>query len=59
MADFAKYLPTLLANEGGYCHDPRDPGGETYRGIARTYNPSWPGWSAIDAVKARLRLPSP
>ncbi|GAB2964925.1 glycosyl hydrolase 108 family protein [Hymenobacter coalescens] len=59
MADFAHYFPTLLANEGGYCHDALDPGGETYRGVARTANPHWAGWPTIDAVKARLGLPHP
>jgi lysozyme family protein len=59
MADFARYFPTLLANEGGYCHDQKDPGGETYRGIARAYNSQWGGWPVLDAVKARLGLKSP
>jgi lysozyme family protein len=59
MADFTRYFPTLLANEGGYCHDLQDPGGETYRGIARAYNPQWSGWPLLDAVKARLSLKSP
>ncbi|RZK56482.1 MAG: hypothetical protein EOO59_09755, partial [Hymenobacter sp.] len=59
MADFTRYFPTLLANEGGYCHDLQDPGGETYRGIARASNPQWGGWPAIDAVKDHLSLKSP
>lgn len=59
MADFTRYFPVLLANEGGYCHDSQDPGGETYRGIARASNPQWSGWPAVDAVKARLGLKSP
>lgn len=59
MADFSKYFPVLLANEGGYCHDLQDPGGETYRGIARAYNPHWPGWPAVDAVKVDLGVASP
>lgn len=59
MADFTHYFPTLLANEGGYCHDLQDPGGETYRGIARATNPQWSGWPALDAAKARLGLHSP
>lgn len=59
MADFAGYFPTLLRNEGGYCHYPTDPGGETYRGIARVYHPTWPGWAVVDAVKAERGLPNP
>ncbi|MGI4864440.1 MAG: glycoside hydrolase family 108 protein [Janthinobacterium lividum] len=59
MADFTRYFPILLANEGGYCHDLQDPGGETYRGIARASNPQWGGWPAVDAVKTHLGLKSP
>jgi len=59
MADFAHYFPTLLANEGGYCHDPLDPGGETYRGIARVPNPHWNGWSVVDAIRTHLCPNSP
>lgn len=59
MADFTQYYPTLLAHEGGYCHDLQDPGGETYKGIARAFNPKWVGWPAVDAVKARAALTSP
>lgn len=29
-------------------HNPDDPGGMTYYGIARTRWPQWPGWSLID-----------
>ena len=37
--------------EGGYVDDPEDAGGETYKGIARNYNPSWPGWKIIDHMR--------
>lgn len=59
MADFTHYFPVLLANEGGYCHDPQDPGGETYRGIARVANPHWAGWPVVDAVKTRTGAATP
>ena len=59
MANFSAYFPKLMRNEGNYCHYPTDPGGETYRGIARTYNGTWPGWAAIDAAKKQLSLVSP
>jgi len=59
MADFTRYFPTLLAHEGGYCHDPKDPGGETYKGIARAFNPQWPGWLTIDGVKAQASVATP
>lgn len=51
MASFKNFLPTLLQEEGGYANNPADGGGETYRGIARNYNPSWSGWKTIDAQK--------
>jgi len=51
MADFNLYYPKLVKHEGGYANDPKDTGGETYRGIARRYNPTWNGWVDIDAKK--------
>jgi lysozyme family protein len=57
MADFAKYFPLLLANEGGYVFDPHDPGGETWAGVSRVFNPRWPGWPLIDAHKAQADWP--
>lgn len=59
MANFLAYFPKLMRNEGNYCHHPTDPGGETYRGIARVFNRTWPGWPVIDAVKKQLNLTSP
>jgi len=38
MANFDQAIPQVLANEGGYVNDPKDPGGETNFGISkRTY----------------------
>jgi lysozyme family protein len=51
MADFKEAFRKTAANEGGYVNDPDDAGGETYKGIARRYNPSWDGWEIIDQVK--------
>ncbi|RTQ50302.1 hypothetical protein EJV47_11805 [Hymenobacter gummosus] len=59
MADFNHYYPTLLANEGGYCHDPLDPGGETYRGIARASNPHWAGWPVVDGIRNHVTAAHP
>jgi hypothetical protein len=59
MADFARFYPRLLANEGGYCHTPGDAGQETWRGVARAFHPQWPGWPLVDAAKRRLGLRSP
>lgn len=51
MADFNPAFERTLANEGGYrlTNIPGDAGGQTYAGIARKRNPSWPGWRAVDA----------
>ena len=57
MADFSKALKIVLDHEGGYVNDPDDPGGETYRGVARNYNPSWSGWIMIDMLKTRRGFP--
>jgi lysozyme family protein len=54
VANFDKALAKVLAHEGGYVKDPVDRGGETYKGVARRFNPNWPGWTRIDRAK-RLR----
>ena len=39
MDDFQRVLPILLHLEGGYVHDPSDPGGETKYGISKRAYP--------------------
>lgn len=56
-ADFQQGFAVSANNEGGYVNDPRDAGGETYRGIARKFNPTWAGWPLIDAYKAANGAP--
>lgn len=51
MGIFEDALEHTLEMEGGYSHDPKDPGGETYRGISRRYHPDWPGWRLVDSEK--------
>lgn len=51
MADFKTAYKKIEAVEGGYCFDPDDAGGETYKGISRRANPNWDGWISIDAIK--------
>lgn len=44
--------------EGGYVHDPKDSGGETYNGISRVHNPNWDGWRIVDSMKNKPNFPS-
>jgi lysozyme family protein len=57
MAKFDLAFEKVLAHEGGYVNDPDDPGGETYKGIARKMNPGWLGWHIIDLLKKQKGFP--
>ena len=53
MTSFEEAYRVIIGQiEGGYANDPDDKGGETYAGIARKYNLSWPGWKIIDGKKS-------
>ena len=57
MADFNQAFQLVLANEGGYVNDPDDPGGETYKGVARKIFSKWDGWIKIDLLKRQSGFP--
>jgi len=57
MASFKEAYDLTMGHEGGYVHDPDDVGGETYKGVARRYHPSWYGWSMIDDAKSESDFP--
>jgi lysozyme family protein len=63
MASFQKaYDAVIVPHEGGYASAATaasigDSGGETYKGVARNYNPTWAGWAIIDAYKAQYGVP--
>lgn len=57
MAQFELALESTLKSEGGYVFDKDDPGGETYKGIARFRNPKWPGWVSVDILKNKRNFP--
>lgn len=57
MANFEEAYYKTMGHEGGYTHDPDDVGGETYKGIARAYNPDWSGWTVIDSQKGSSYFP--
>lgn len=52
MSQFNPAYELILANEGGYSNDPRDFGGETWKGIARIMHSNWEGWPLVDEIKA-------
>lgn len=51
MSYFNDAYKLTMGHEGRYTYDPNDAGGETYKGISRKYNPTWPGWEIIDWYK--------
>lgn len=57
MADFLKAFEETMKFEGGYGNDPHDPGGETYKGVARKMNSKWEGWTVIDLMKTKSAFP--
>jgi lysozyme family protein len=58
MVDFSLAFQLMIANEGGYVNDPDDPGGETYKGIARKMYSKWDGWTTVDMLKRQPGFPS-
>lgn len=58
MADFNKAFQLMIAHEGGYVNDPDDPGGETYKGVARKIYSKWDGWTKIDILKTQAGFPA-
>lgn len=58
MANFENSLNKTLIHEGGYAFDQDDPGGETYKGIARNSNNTWTGWQSIDTLKKQPNFPN-
>lgn len=57
MPDFDRSFNKTMGNEGGYSNNPKDSGGETYRGISRKHHPSWDGWKIIDGFKIASGYP--
>jgi lysozyme family protein len=58
MADFKPAFEKTIAHEGGYVNDPDDPGGETYKGVARKIHSKWLGWHIIDLLKRQSGFPA-
>lgn len=58
MANYEQALRWVLTHEGGYVNDTDDPGGETYKGVARKMNSKWEGWTLIDMLKKQSGFPA-
>ena len=58
MAEFTTAFQLVIAHEGGYSNDPDDPGGETYKGVARKIFSKWDGWLKIDTWKRQTGFPA-
>jgi lysozyme family protein len=58
MGNFESSFQKVLQNEGGYVNDPEDPGGETYKGVARKIWSAWDGWLIIDYNRKQSGFPA-
>jgi len=58
MANFIEAFRLIMDHEGGYVNDPDDPGGETYKGVARKMHSKWEGWTTIDLLKRQSGFPA-
>jgi len=58
MTPYEKAYTETMGIEGIYSNDPKDFGGETYKGIARKKNPDWHGWTFIDEAKKKPGFPA-
>lgn len=57
MANFKTAHSRVKVFEGGYANNPKDTGGETYKGVSRKANPRWAGWSIVDSYKSKSGFP--
>lgn len=51
MSDFKIAFDITNGHEGGYANVSGDNGGETYKGVARNFHPTWKGWEIVDRIK--------
>ena len=56
--NFKRAFDTVVNGfEGKYANDKDDPGGETYKGIARNINKDFEGWGIIDNLRGDKNFP--
>lgn len=56
MANFEISYTKTMKVEGEYANSSSDRGGETWKGIARKFHPTWKGWAIIDDGKSLLAV---
>jgi lysozyme family protein len=57
--NFSKAFNAVINGfEGKYSNDGDDPGGETYKGIARNMNKDFEGWGIIDNLRGDRNFPA-
>ena len=58
MAEFKTAYNKTSVVEGGYANNPKDSGGETWKGISRNNEVAWEGWRIIDTYKKLPNFPA-
>lgn len=58
MGVFSISYKRTMGFEAKYSNRDDDPGGETWMGISRVWNPKWDGWPIIDAAKSDPNFPA-
>lgn len=54
MSNFKRAYERTMGHEGGYAFNPKDTGGETYKGVSRKNWPQWGGWKYVDGAKNQM-----
>ena len=47
MADFLKFIPSIITDEGFRSKDKKDSGGLTIWGLTKVADPKWEGWDLV------------
>ena len=51
-SNFQQSINAMLASEGGFVNNPKDPGGMTNKGVTKAV---WEGWTGHDATEQTMR----
>ncbi|WP_026465062.1 glycoside hydrolase family 108 protein [Adhaeribacter aquaticus] len=58
MANFLLAYNITKKAEGGWSDNPKDRGGQTWKGVARNMHPKWKGWELVDNAKKKPGFPT-